>query len=80
MVKNTVGVERLVSLENNINSTIVLKVRTSVQKFHILVCNYRQWKGTSPHCNYNSRNENDAILRFKDMIDIWEKLLILGTL
>ena len=37
----------------------------------MLIANYRQYNGTSPSCPYNQRSDNDAILRFNDMVNIW---------
>ena len=75
MVRESLDVERIISLENNINPSIVLKIRVSKRKCHMLVSNYRQWKGTSPMCTFNSRNDDDAISRFNCMTKIWENVV-----
>ena len=73
LVKADLDIIRLIDLENQINPVIILKIKTAKNKNHILVCNYRQWKGTSPQCNYNSRLDSDCIARFKQMLLLWRR-------
>ena len=68
LVKSCFECEREFSLENETNPTIILKLKISKNKYHQIIGNYRQWKGVSPDCLYNSRSEDDSIRRFEDMI------------
>ena len=71
LIKAELECERDLSLENDINPTIVLKLKASKNKHMYIIGNYRQWKGVSPTCPYNSKSEDDAVNRFEDMISIW---------
>ena len=79
MVKSKIDFERVIALENCINPSIVLKIKTSKNKCHYVIGNYRQWKGTSPVCNYNTRKDEDCIARFNDMVKIWTNVAKLGN-
>ena len=78
MVKDGNDVQRLPNLENNVNPSIILKIKTGPRKFHILISNYRQWKGTSPGFPYNSRSDAHAQLRLREMINLWQNCNKLG--
>ena len=79
LVNKKLEVQRLTNLENNINPTIVLTVKTSAKKHHTVVANYRQWKGTAPTCDFNERNDDHSIKRFKEMLKVWEEAIKLGN-
>ena len=55
MIKEHLEVQRLTRLENNINPSIVIKVKTGSRKSQVIIANYREWKGTSPGYSYNDR-------------------------
>ena len=55
-----------------------MNVKSSKSKHHMIIANYRQWKSTSVSCEYSSRNDEDAVKRFKDMTDIWSNVVKLG--
>ena len=75
MIKQKFSHERFESLENDTNLSSVIKLNLSKQKYHYIIGNYRQWKGSAPLCRYNSRLDEDCQKRFQDMIKIWEKVL-----
>ena len=39
---------------------------------------YRQWTGKSPSCPFNGRNRNDGLLRFKELVKLYEGVLAEG--
>ena len=79
MVRNKYEFERKVNLENEINPTMVITIKTSSRRSHTIVANYRQWKGTAPSCNINGRLDAHAVLRFTHMTKIWESAVNLGN-
>ena len=75
-VSKELEVERMSDLENNINSTAVLRIRRKRRKWTYVIGSYRQWKGTSELCPYNSRNRQDCLRRFKDLLKIYTAVLV----
>ena len=58
--------------ENDVNSTVVVKIKRKRKNWTIFVGSYRQWKGTASNCTYNSRSLPHFILRMKDLIKLYE--------
>ena len=79
LINETFEVERKISIENDINPSMVFLMKTSARKSHMLIANYRQWKGTAPSYPYNERKDDHAVPRFKEMIKVWEKSIALGN-
>ena len=79
LVKSNFEFERKVELENDINPTIVINVKTSLRKNHTLVANYRQWKGTAPSCSFNGRIDDHAVKRFIEMTNVWKSALAMNN-
>ena len=78
LIKENLTFQRMISSENEINPAIIIKLKMANNRYHCTVSNYRQWKGTSPQCHYNTRNDQDCISRFSDMITMWKKSAGLG--
>ena len=79
MIKDTHSFERMIKLENEINPCMVIKFKLSNNKYHNIVCTYRQWKGTAPLCSFNSRIDGDCILRLQELIKVWTNTINLGN-
>ena len=60
LIDEEIDFERCSSLENEINSTAVIKIRRSHKKYEYFIGNYRQWQGTSSLCSYSSRRNEDS--------------------
>merc|ERR1711954_159988 len=69
--------ERKLDCENDINSTLIIRIRRINKKWTNVIGAYRQWQGTSATCNYNGKDRSSSLLRFKDMIRVFEKAMSL---
>ena len=66
---------RRIDLENEINSTLCIKIRRSKNKWTCIVATYRQWTGMSSQCSYNGRCRSNGLSRFNDLINLYIKIL-----
>ena len=71
--------KRRKDLENEINSTICIKIRRNKNRWACIVATYRQWTGMSTSCSYNSRSRSDGLARLNDLIDLYKKILNEGN-
>ena len=78
MIKEKFNFERIIEVENDINASIAIKSKISRFKSHNIVGNYRQWKGTSPACLYNTHKDNHCVKGFDAMLDLWSNVIKMG--
>ena len=77
-IRKNIQYKRRTDLENNINSTIVIEVKRSKGQRVFIIGSYLQWRGKSPLCPYNEYDNHHAILRLRDLITLWERVVKLG--
>ena len=66
-------------MENDTNATIVIEIEKSKKKCLNIVAKYRQWTCTSLSCPYKTRDVEDQIKRFQDMLKVWQEVLTKGN-
>merc|ERR1712081_104900 len=66
---------RMTELENDINALIVVKIKQQNRMWTYITGLYRQWLGTSTKCDFNGKDRNSALFRFKEIIKIFEKVM-----